>query len=89
MTDDRQKARADFRRMLILAVVAAVVMVAAAMVYLLMTGDLTADMVIATIIGVFLSVLLGGALMAASFFSSKSGHDRDVTDATRDRGPEA
>jgi len=32
--------------------------------------------------GVFLSVLLGSGLMAASYFSDKSGHDRDVRNAT-------
>jgi len=63
------------------AVVAAVVMVGAAMIYLRATGDLTPDMIIATVLGVFLSVLLGAGLMAASYFSAKSGHDRDVSDA--------
>ena len=81
MQDERQKARADFRRMLKWAVAAAVVMVALALLYLNLTGDLTPDMIIATILGVFLSVLLGAGLMAASYFSAKSGHDRDVSDA--------
>ena len=82
MQDQRQRAQADFRRMMKWAVVAAVVMVAAAMLYLRATGDLTPDMVIATIVGVFISVLLGAGLMAASYVSAKSGHDRDVSDAT-------
>lgn len=64
-------------------ILAAVLMVVAALAYLIATGDLTRDMVIATIIGVFFSVLLGSGLMAASYFSDKSGHDRDVNDATR------
>jgi len=81
MQNERQSARADFRRMMKWAVVAAVVMVAAAMLYLRATGDLTPDMIIATVLGVFLSVLLGAGLMAASYFSAKSGHDRDVSDA--------
>jgi hypothetical protein len=82
MYDERQTARADFLRMMKWIVVAAVVMVIAALLYLHATGDLTRHMVIATIIGVFLSVLLGSGLMAASYFSDKSGHDRDVRDAT-------
>jgi len=86
MHDQRQRARADFRRMMIWAIVAAVAMVAAAMIYLAATGDLTADMIIATILGVFFSVLLGAGLMAASYFSAKSGHDRDVSDAARTEG---
>ena len=84
MQDERQSARADFRRMMIWALVAAVVTVAAALLFLRMTGDLTPDMIIATVLGVFLSVVLGAGLMAASYFSAKSGHDREVSDAARD-----
>ena len=84
MQDERQSARADFRRMMIWALVAAVAMVAAALLFLRMTGDLTPDMIIATVLGVFLSVVLGAGLMAASYFSAKSGHDREVSDAARD-----
>ena len=87
MQDERQRAHSDFRRMMKWAVVAAVLMVAAALLYLSASGDLTPDMVIATVAGVFLSVLLGAGLMAASYFSAKSGHDRDVSDAARDRDP--
>lgn len=82
MVDERQKARADFRRMMTWILIAAVAMVAAALGYLFATGDLTWNMVIATVLGVFFSVLLGSGLMAASYFSSKSGHDRSVSDAT-------
>ena len=82
MPDERQTARADFRRMLKWIVVAAVAMVIAALLYLQATGDLSLHMVIATVVGVFLSVLLGSGLMAASYFSDKSGHDKDVGDAT-------
>ena len=85
MQNERQSARADFRRMMKWAVVAAIVMVGAALLFLRMTGDLTPDMIIATVLGVFLSVLLGAGLMAASYFSAKSGHDRDVNEAARDR----
>ena len=63
-------------------VVVASAAVAAALLYLHLTGDLSLHMVIATILGVFFSVLLGAGLMAASYFSDKSGHDRDVRDAT-------
>ncbi len=61
--------------------VAAVLMVAGALLYLFVTGDLTPEMIIATVFGVFVSVLLGSGLMAAAYFSDKSGIDRDVTDA--------
>ena len=53
-----------------------------ALVYLAATGDLYLHMVVAVIGGVFLSVLLGCGLFAASFYSDKSGHDQSVTDAT-------
>jgi hypothetical protein len=87
MQDERQNARADFRRMMKWILLAAVVMVAGALAYLTATGDLTSEMVIATVLGVFVSVLLGSGLMAAAYFSDKSGHDRDVSDAARDRDP--
>ena len=61
----------------------AVVMVIAALAFLSSTGDLSLHMVIATVGGVFFSVLLGCGLFAASFFSDKSGHDQSVSDATR------
>jgi high-affinity Fe2+/Pb2+ permease len=66
--------------------VAAVAMVAAALFYLKATGDLSINLVIATILGVFFSVLLGCGLFAAAFFSDKSGHDREVQDAARTDG---
>lgn len=79
----RERAIADFRRIMIWIAVIAVIMVAGALTYLGMTGDLDANLVIATVLGVFFSVLLGCGLFAAAFFSDKSGHDQDVTDATR------
>ena len=62
---------------------AAVLMVVGALVYLGSSGDLTLHTVIATVLGVFFSVLLGCGLFAAAFFSDKSGMDQDVADATR------
>ena len=82
MSNERQAARADFKRMMKWIVAAAVAMVIAALLYLHATGELSTHMVIATVIGVFLAVLLGSGLIAASYFSDKSGHDRDVRDAT-------
>lgn len=85
MARDREQAKAEFVRMVRWIVGVAVLMVAAALTYLGATGELRLHMVIATIGGVFLSVLLGCGLFAASFFSDKSGHDQSVSDATRDR----
>ena len=78
----RERALADFRRIMIWIAVIAVVMVAGSLLYLGLTGDLDANLVIATVLGVFFSVVLGCGLFAAAFFSDKSGHDQSVSDAT-------
>jgi len=83
MPTSRQKAIAEFRRIILWILAAAVIMVVGALVYLGLTSDLTTSMVLATIGGVFVSVLLGCGLFAAAFFSDKSGIDQDVTDATK------
>lgn len=74
----RARAKSDFKRMIMWLGVVAVLMVIAAITYLSLTGPLEIHMVFATIGGVFVSVMLGGALMAATFFSDKSGHDDEV-----------
>ena len=80
---ERQKAMAEFWRMARWIVLVGVLMVVGALVYLGLTGEMHLHMVVATIAGVFFSVLLGCGLFAASFFSAKSGHDQSVADATR------
>ena len=85
MTTDRQRATAEFKRMIKWIALVAVLMAAGAIAYLAATGDLDATMVIATVLGVFFSVLLGCGLFAAAFFSDKSGHDQGVSDATKRR----
>ena len=90
MTTDRQQAVAEFRRIMIWILLIAVLMVIGALSYLAATGDLSFNLVIATCLGVFFSVLLGCGLFAAAFFSDKSGHDQRITDATkshRDQAP--
>ncbi len=83
MSNDRAQAKADFIRIVKWILMAAVLMVAGALVSLGRSGDLNLPTAIATIFGVFFSVLLGCGLFAAAFFSDKSGMDRDVADATR------
>jgi flagellar basal body-associated protein FliL len=83
MSTERQQAVAEFKRIMIWIAVIAVLMVAAALLYLYFTGSLDATTIIATTLGVFFSVLLGCGLFAAAFFSSKSGHDQNVSDVTR------
>jgi len=88
VTDRRDKAFADFRRILKWSVALAALAAAAALAYLEMSGGLTVHLTIATVIGVFFTVILGAGLFAAMYFSDKSGHDQNVTDATRNRNEE-
>ena len=83
MPSQREQALAEFRRIVKWIILVAVVMVAGALLYLHLTGDLDPNMVIATTLGVFFSVVLGCGLFAAAFFSAKSGIDEQVGDATR------
>jgi tellurite resistance-related uncharacterized protein len=81
---------ADFRRMMIWIALAGIVMVALALFYLSLFSPLRIHMIIATVLGVFFSVLLGSGLFAAAFFSANSGYDDAVDKATRaSREPEA
>ena len=88
MASEREQAAAEFWRIIRWIGVVAVLMVVGALTYLALTGDLTVNMVVATSIGVFFSVLLGCGLFAAAFFSSKSGHDQSISDATSRRTEE-
>lgn len=81
------RAWTEFRRMILWIALAGVLMVAGALGYLALYDALYPSAILATIGGVFLSTLLGCGLFAAAFFSDKSGHDQNVTDATR-RGDE-
>jgi formate hydrogenlyase subunit 3/multisubunit Na+/H+ antiporter MnhD subunit len=83
MSTERQQAVAEFKRIMAWIAVIAVLMVAGALIYLHFTGSLDANMIIATTLGVFFSVLLGCGLFAAAFFSSKSGYDQNVSDVTK------
>ena len=42
-------------------------------------GEVHASLIIATFLGVALTMLLGSALMALMFLSSRSGHDQEAT----------
>jgi len=79
MTTPKQQARHEFWRMVKWIAVAGVVMVIGALVYLQLMGAWSFHAAVATVFGVFISVLLGCGLFALAFFSDKSGHDEDVT----------
>ena len=83
MPSERQQAIAEFKRIVVWIAAIAVLMVAAALTYLYLFSTLDINTVVATTLGVFVSVLLGCGLFAAAFFSDKSGIDQSVTDATK------
>ncbi len=72
-------ALASFRRRLVYLAIAGAAMVVAAMLYLASYGPLTMTMVVTVTLGVFVSVVLGGGLMAAGFFSASAGIDDAVS----------
>ena len=78
----RRRARTSFWRLIIYLGIAGVAMVVAALYYLSRHGPLTPTLVLTTSAGVFISILLGGGLMAAGFLSSNSGHDERAAGAT-------
>ena len=86
MQNDRGRAAADFRRMMMWIAGIGALLVIGSLWYISLYEPLRLHMVVATVLGVFFSVLLGSGLFAAAFYSDKSGYDRSVTDATsRDR----
>jgi len=72
--------RTSFWRLIACLGVAGVAMGAAAPYCLSLHGPLTLELT--TSIGVFISILLGGGLMAAGCLSSNSGHDELAAGAT-------
>lgn len=85
MSDQRVRARKEFRRMMKWIVLAAILMVIGGLFYSSLFTELTTHLVIAVVLGTFFSVVLGTGLFALAFFSDKSGHDDNVTDATKRR----
>lgn len=81
-TDIGAVALVRFKRQIALLVIAGMAMAAAAVFYLSRFGPLTATLVFTVITGVFVSIVLGGGLMALGFLSASSGHDIDAAGAT-------
>ena len=85
----RKSALLRFRRiMMLMAIVSLLTAIIA--VVLVAWGDpgLHIHMLIATGLGIFLTVLLGTALMSLAFLSSSSGHDASATGASNRPAPE-
>ena len=81
----KQTAAGEFRRMMKWIVAIAVLMVVGALAFEASQGPLYPHMVVATILGVFLSMVVGCGLFALAFFSDKSGHDEAVRQTTERR----
>lgn len=82
---DRDQAAAEFRRAMRWIAILSVVTVAAGLTVLWAMDAWSLHAVIATIMGLFLSTLLGAGLFALAFFSDKSGHDTEVARSTTTR----
>lgn len=80
--DTKTLAIVRFRRSIGLLVVAGMAMAGGTVFYLSRFGPLTGTLVFTAITGVFVSVVLGGGLMALGFLSASSGHDIDAAGAT-------
>jgi hypothetical protein len=75
------------RRSLAYLVIAGSAMVVAAIVYLGQSGPLSGTLVFTVTAGVFVSVVLGGGLMALGFYSAQSGVDEASAGATPEIDP--
>ncbi|RJF94134.1 hypothetical protein [Sphingomonas cavernae] len=94
MTDDRPDlsdpeyarfAWRRYRKLMAWMALAAIIAIGAALAYLRLSyGPLSIHMIIATVLGVGLSVLLGTALMGLVFLSSGTGHDEKIQDFSKD-----
>lgn len=85
MSEQRARAAKEFRKMIKWIIFVAILMVIGGLFYSSIFTDLTPHLVVAVVLGTFFSVVLGTGLFALAFFSDKSGHDDNVTDATKKR----
>lgn len=85
MVTSKEQAGREFWRMVRWIAFAGVLMVVSALAYLHLMDAWSLHAVIATVLGVFVSVILGCGLFALAFFSDKSGHDADVSATTSKR----
>jgi hypothetical protein len=83
----KREAAVEFRRTMRWIVLIAILMVVGALGFEASQGPLYPHMVVATILGVFISMVVGSGLFALAFFSDKSGHD-DAVRETTERRPE-
>ena len=81
----RENVKRRFWRIFRLLALLSIVIAAIAVVLVTMgAGEIHASLIIATALGVGLTVLLGSALMALMFLSSESGHDEAASHIHQD-----
>jgi hypothetical protein len=73
-----ERAWAHFKASMRWTALAAVLAICLSLLYLWSTGPVGLHMLLATALGVGLSVLVAGALMGLIFLSDRSGHDEDA-----------
>ena len=84
MPSQKMSAARHFRRQILYLVIAGIVSVQGALAYLASYGAVTVTMALAVTFGVFVSIVLGGGLMAIGFYSAGSGVDDAVANAAVD-----
>lgn len=78
--DQANSATVSFRRLIGWTLATAVVAIVLALIYLsLEEGPMPLHMIVATILGVGFTVLLGGGLMALVYLSANSGRDDSIS----------
>lgn len=76
---------ARFRRIMLWMALAGAACVGIALLFLhLWAGPMPIHMILATILGVWLTFMLGTGLMALAFLSSGTGHDQQVIDRLKE-----
>lgn len=78
MDQYRATLTAQLKLRLIWIALAALVVVGLVVVVLVATGPITFPLVFAAVLGTFFTFVLGGGLFAVSFYSARSGFDRDA-----------
>lgn len=85
ISEPPQDAWRQYKRMMGWMALVAAATVALSLIYLRMSGGpMPIHMVIATILGVGLTVLVGTGLMGLVFLSSRTGHDEDAAHGGQD-----
>lgn len=83
MTTRKKIAADSFRRTIRWIALLGVATVLGALVYLRLMGAWGLHAVIATVLGVFISIMLGCGLFALAFYSDRSGHDDDAANTVK------